>query len=146
MDLLKLAALDEEDLSILSAHLQDAVIRIGDIRFLPAQNRFALVANRFDWQDGRKDGGMRRRCGVHFNRVRSVQSRNVRQGADDAILSLLAIEFRPGKDAPEGHVELTLSGNGSIRLEVECIEAKMEDLGPMWETGNVPTHDGDNAG
>ena len=50
MNLLKLAALDEDDLSVISAHLQDAVVRIGDIRYLPGEQRFVLVANRFDWQ------------------------------------------------------------------------------------------------
>lgn len=141
MDLLKLTALDDDDLSVISAHLQDAVLRIGDIRYLPDQQRFVMVANRFDWQgaDGKK--AMRRRCGVHFDRVLAVQSRKVRQGADDAVLSLLAVEFKAGKEAPEGAVELTLSGGGSIRLDVECIEASLEDLGPMWETGSVPNHD-----
>ncbi|MDH3740501.1 MAG: DUF2948 family protein, partial [Hyphomicrobiales bacterium] len=119
MDLLKLTALDDDDLSVLSAHLQDAVLRIGDIRYLPGQQRFVMVANRFDWQGASGKKAMRRRCGVHFDRVRAVQSKNVRQGADDAILSLLAIEFNAGNEAPEGSIELTLSGGGSIRLDVE---------------------------
>lgn len=141
MDLLKLTALDDDDLSVISAHLQDAVLLIGDIRYLAGQQRFVMVANRFDWQGAGGKKAMRRRCGVHFDRVRSVQSRNVRQGADDAVLSLLAIEFKAGAVAPEGSIELTLSGGGSIRLDVECVEASLEDLGPMWETGNIPNHD-----
>ncbi|NNE23139.1 MAG: DUF2948 family protein [Rhizobiales bacterium] len=141
MDLLKLTALDDDDLSVLSAHLQDAVLRIGDIRYLPGEQRFVMVANRFDWQGATGNKAMRRRCGVHFDRVRAVQSKKVRLGADDAILSLLAIEFKAGREAPEGSIELTLSGGGSIRLDVECIEANLEDLGPMWETGNIPSHD-----
>jgi hypothetical protein len=141
MEPLKLTALDNDDLSVISAHLQDAVVLIGDIRYLPGQQRFVMVVNRFDWQsaDGKK--AMRRRCGVHFDRVQAVQSRKVRQGADDAVLSLLAVGFKAGDVAPEGSIELTLSGGGSIRLDVECIEASLEDLGPMWETGNIPSHD-----
>ncbi len=143
MDLLKLAALDEDDLSVISAQLQDAVLRIGDIRYLAGEQRFVLVANRFDWSTvagQAKRSGMRRRCGLHFNRVTSVQSQKVRQGAEDAILSLLAIAFRPGDEAPAGSIDLTFSGGGIIRLGVECIEASLEDLGPMWETANIPDH------
>ncbi len=146
MDLLKLAALDEDDLSVISAHLQDAVLRIGDIRYLAGEQRFVMVANRFDW-DGVPDKGkrsaMRRRCGLHFNRVLTVQSQMIKQGAEEAILSLLAIAFKSGDEAPAGTVELTFSGGGSIRLGVECIEASLEDLGPMWETANVPDHGDD---
>ena len=147
MDLLKLTALDEDDLSVISVHLQDAVIQVGDIRYLAGEQRFVMVANRFDWQgsSGQKgvggQKGTRRRCGVHFNRVQAVQSRKVRQGVENAVLSLLAVEFKAGDMAPEGSIELTLSGGGSIRLDVECIEASLEDLGPMWETANIPNHD-----
>ena len=86
MDPLKLTALDEDDLPVLSAHLQDAVLRIGDIRYLAAEKRFVLVANRFDWDavTGKSKGpAMRRRTGVHFNRVLSVRSHMIKQGADD---------------------------------------------------------------
>ena len=141
MDLLKLTALDEDDLSVISAHLQDAVLQIGDIRYLAGEQRFVLVANRFDWQGASGKKGTRRRCGVHFDRVLAVQSRKVRQGVENAVLSLLAVEFKTGDVAPEGSIELTLSGGGSIRLDVECIEASLEDLGPMWDTANIPNHD-----
>ena len=141
MDLLKLTALDEDDLSVISAHLQDAVLQIGDIRYLAGEQRFVMVANRFDWQEASGKKGVRRRCGVHFNRVLAVQSRKVRQGVENAVLSLLSVEFKAGDVAPEGSIELTLSGGGSIRLDVECVEASLEDLGPMWETANIPNHD-----
>ncbi len=62
MDLLKLAALDEDDLSVISAHLQDAVLRIGDIRYLAGEQRYVMVANRFDW-DGVPDKGNAQPCG-----------------------------------------------------------------------------------
>lgn len=141
MDLLKLTALDADDLAVLSAHLQDAVLLVGDIRYLAGEQRFVMVANRFDW-DGKAGKGpaMRRRCGVHFNRVLSVRSQKIKQGASEAVLSLLSIAFAEGEEAPAGIIELTFSGGGSIRLEVECIEASIEDLGPMWETESVPDH------
>ena len=142
MDLLKLTALDEQDLEVVSAHLQDAVLLIRDIKYLPRDKRFALVANRFEHV---REGGsaLRKRCGVHFNQVLSAQSRKIRQGAPEAVLSLLSIAFEPGDEAPAGTIELTFSGGGSIRLSVECIEASLEDLGPMWETANVPDHEKD---
>ena len=143
MDLLKLAALDEDDLSVVSAHLQDALMLVGDIRYLRAETRFIMIANRFDWDGAAgksKRSGMRRRSGLHFNRVLSVQSQKIKQGADEAVLSLLAIEFTAGDDPPAGTITLTFSGGGAIRLAVECIEASLEDLGPMWETAKIPDH------
>lgn len=139
MDLLKLTALDDEDLRIVSAHLQDAVLKVGDIRFLRREQRFVLVVNRFDHRHGGKQA-LRRRTGVQFNRVLRARAHKIRQGAPDAVLSLLAVTFEPGDEPPAGTIEMTFSGGGSIRLDVECIEASLEDLGPMWETANVPEH------
>jgi hypothetical protein len=136
---LKLTALDPADLEIISAHMQDAVITIGDIRFLKATKKFALIANRFLWQ-AQKPPYERRRTGLSFDRVLSAKSHRILQGADDAILSLLSISFTPGED-PSGTIVLTFSGGGAINLEVECIEARLEDLGPAWETPNLPSHD-----
>ena len=140
---LKLAALDEDDLTVLSTHMQDAVARVGDFSFSPRRRQFALVANRFNW-DGplarTRTSGERRRTGLHFNRVRSARSQNIRQGSPDAIVSLLAITFTPGDDPPSGTIDLTFSGGGLIRLDVECIEASLEDLGPAWQTRSVPDH------
>jgi hypothetical protein len=136
---LKLTALDPADLEIISAHMQDAVITIGDIRFLKASKKFALIANRFLWQM-QKPPYERRRTGLSFDRVLSAKSHRILQGADDAILSLLSISFTPGED-PSGTIVLTFSGGGAINLEVECIEARLEDLGPAWETPNLPSHD-----
>ena len=142
MDLLKILALEPEELPIISACLQDAVIRIGDINFGPRTKQFVMVANRFEGEhDQDAKTGFRRRTGVTFSQVNKVRSQKIRQGADDAVLSLLALEFVIGNDAPEGVVKLVFSGGGTIELEVECVEVQMEDLGPRWETANVPTHD-----
>ncbi|WP_119392149.1 DUF2948 family protein [Taklimakanibacter lacteus] len=139
MSLLKLTALDAADLEIISAHMQDAVITLGDIRFLKASGKFALIANRFIWQ-AQKPPYERRRTGLSFDRVLSARSQRIRQGADDAILSLLSISFTPDEE-PSGTVVLTFSGGGAIHLKVECIEARLADLGPAWETPNQPSHD-----
>lgn len=139
MTKLKLSALDPADLEIISAHMQDAVIAIGDIRYLKLERAFVLIANRFLWQ-AEKPPYERRRTGLSFGRVLGAKSQRIRQGADDAVLSLLAISFVPGEE-PSGTVALTFSGGGQINLEVECIEARLEDLGPAWETPNLPSHD-----
>lgn len=144
MELLKLAALDAEDLTVLSAHLQDAILRPEDLSYLKGEKRFALVLRRFDWSAGPKAPPRRRLAGLHFERVLAVRTKGLNQGADALPLSLLAITFTPG-DAPSGTVEILFSGNGTIRLEVECIEARMRDLGPVWEAGGRPGHD-DTAG
>ncbi len=143
MDLLKLTALDTDDLEIVSAHMQDAVIKVGEIKFLPGEQRFAVVANRFDWghaEKSPKDPFRRRRTGLHFNRVTGAQAQNIRQGNDDAVVSLLSISFE-ASEAPSGTVVLMFSGGGQIKLAVECIECQMSDLGPVWETENRPEHE-----
>ena len=143
---LKLTALDAEDLEVVSAHMQDATLLIGDITFLPRQKKLALVANRFDWQSAsasRGDGGgvyQRRRCGLQINRVFSVKYSRLRLDNPDGVLSLLAILFHPGREAPGGVIELTFSGGGALRAEVECIEVALDDLGLSWETPRKPAH------
>ncbi|MFC6788401.1 DUF2948 family protein [Methylobacterium komagatae] len=144
MELLKLAALDAEDLTVISAHLQDAILRPEDLTYMMAEKRFALVLRRFDWSAGPKAQPRRRLTGLHFERVLGVRTRGLRQGPDAMPLSLLAMTFTPG-DAPSGYVEILFSGNGTIRLEVECIEVRMRDLGPVWEAAKRPGHD-DAAG
>lgn len=150
MEELRLTALDDEDLSVISAHLQDAVILIGDMKFTPARKQFALVANRFDWEhseNGRTDGEpfLRRRTGLHFNQVTAARAQNIRQGENDAVLELLSITFEPA-EMPSGTISLTFAGGGTLKLDVECIEAQMSDMGAVWETTNKPEHDlGDQA-
>jgi hypothetical protein len=139
MSKLKLSALDPADLEIISAHMQDAVAIIGDIRYLKQERKFALIANRFLWQT-EKPPYERRRTGLSFDRVIEAKSQRIRQGADDAVLELLAISFVPDEE-PSGTVVLTFAGGGQINLKVECIEARLEDLGPAWTTPNLPAHD-----
>ena len=148
MELLKLLALDEDDLQVMSAHLQDAVLRIGDIAYVPSEKRFAMVANRFDWEsasDGtsrKKKGFQRRRSAMRFDRVLGAQLQGIDLKAKNAVLELLAIQFEE-TDKPEGHVTLVFAGGGAIRLHVECIEAEMRDMGPVWETKLKPEHEDD---
>jgi hypothetical protein len=147
MSPLKLIALDEDDLEVVSSHLQDAVVRVGDMAYQPSKKRFAAVLNRFDWEKaiGGGKGYERRRAALRFDRVFGVQLRNVRQSAGDRVLSLLAIRFEP-HDPPGGYVTLYFSGDASILLHVECIEAELKDLGPVWRTRHKPEHPGNEPG
>lgn len=140
MNSLKLLALDEEDLAILSAHLQDAVVKRADMGFLPRAQRFALLLNRFDWDHKAATGEtVRRRAGMHFERVRQVKCRGLDDAQREGVLNLLAVTFET-TDAPSGFVLLTFSGGAEVRLEVECIEASLKDLGPAWGCAHVPKH------
>ena len=141
MDPLKLIALDDEDLAVLAAHLQDAVMRVGDMAWLPADRRFAAVLNRFDWADvvtaaesprRRKKPHRRWRSGLRFERVLAARVQGIDLKAKDAVLNLLTIQFEPAETAPEGHVTLFFSAGGAIRLHVECLEAELKDLGAAW--------------
>jgi hypothetical protein len=139
---LRLVALDAEDLQILSAHLQDFVARVGDLAWLPRERRFAFVGNRVD---RRVNGEVRRRrTAGHFDRVTKVSARGVDRSTPDTVLNLLAVTFSPAEE-PSGAVELHFSGGASLRLEVECVEAQVVDLGPVWAAKAAPAHDLDEA-
>lgn len=137
---LKLLAQDEEDLKIISAHLQDAVLRVGDMAYLPRRRRFAVVMSRFCWeQDGEHPPGSRVETGLHFDTVLKVQSRDVRQDDPDALAGLLAINYAP-LSGGGGMIDLVLCGGGLIRLTVECIDASLTDLSEPRPAVARPAH------
>src|SRR5690606_37448695 len=117
MSQLKLVALDEQDLEIVSAHLQDAVMKVGDLSYLAAEKRFVVAMNRFVWENraglfSRHDE--RRRCVLHFDNVLAARTTGFSRAGADEVLSLLAIRFVPGTEAPAGTIELTCSGGAAI--------------------------------
>ncbi|MGL4487999.1 MAG: DUF2948 family protein [Rhizobiaceae bacterium] len=141
MTLLKLAALDEEDLKVISACVQDAVLKIGEISFKPRDKRLVLPINRFAWE---KDGKRlavpeRRRSVLHFDRVMQVKSSGIDRNDAGGVMSILALQFK-ATDAPAGTVEIVFAGGATMRLAVECIEAQMADLGPAWAAKAKPKH------
>ena len=142
MTRLRLAAGDAEDLQILSARLQDAVLKLKDVSWQPKKHRFAAVVNRLTWEEG---GKTRVRAGLHFDGVLKVQSSKVKLGAGEAVVSLLALRFEPaGGDDPGGVVEIVLAGGGAIRLTVECIDAELADITGPWAALGVPDHDAES--
>ena len=137
--LLALAAMDADDLSVLSANLQDARIAVADLAYLPAEKRFALVGRRFDWIKAAAGGCERAAMGLHFERVLGVARSGLAQDDGERVLNLLAIDFAAA-EPPAGQVTLTFSGGAAIRLDVECIEAQMRDLGPRFPCAKAPAH------
>jgi hypothetical protein len=148
MEELKLIALDQDDIEVVSAHVQDALVKTADIFWQPRDRRFVMALNRFDWMNvvdangaSRPPAPDYRRCrtALRFERVISCKSRDLDRVNKSASLNLLAVEFAE-RDAPAGVVTLTFSGGGAIRLEVECLEAELADLGEVFSTAACPDH------
>ncbi len=149
---LKLAAMDAEDLAVLSAHLQDAVLKRSAMTYTPAQGRFALVCNRFDWVAAQARGGLlgrmlgkgptytRRQSTLVVDRVSQAAYAGIDAG--DPVLNLLGAVFTPASDddAASGQIHLHFAGGSCVRLDVECVEARLADLGPAWATHARPDH------
>jgi len=142
MDSLKLLALDTEDLAVVSAHLQDAVFKTEGLAYDARHHVFSVAVNRFVWEKaaGRGKTFERRRAMIAFKRVNAVRSLGIDRKDADAVFSLLAVNFTPKGEGPEGVVELVLSGNASIALDVECVEVQLADTGGAWETSLKPRH------
>lgn len=149
MESLRLIAVDNDDLAILSAHCQDAVTRLGDCLYFPARKRFVMAMNRFVWEKAaekprfsffRRTEYERRRAVLHFERVLEVRKFGLDDAPENRVLSLLALRFTE-TDAPSGSIELVFAGGSAIRLGVECIEARLSDIGGAWSTGARPDHE-----
>ncbi len=137
---LKLHALDAEDLGLISAHLQDALVRVGDLAYLPQKRRFAVIASRFDWEAEAEGRFERVRTGLHFEGVKRARCQRIARDRPDAILCLLAVVFEPGVEPPDGQIRLVFAGGADILLDVECAEAQLTDIGPRWKVEARPRH------
>lgn len=136
---LKLRARDAEDIEVLSACLQDALIDFADMSYLKDEGRFVFVATRFRWEevgpDSPRETFERVLCGVAFEGVRRVRMRGIDPRRDQRrIFELLAI--RTG----EGGLHLVLAGGAEIRLEVDDIVCHLKDLGEPWPVFERPRH------
>lgn len=126
---LNLGAQTADDLPVLSALAQDAVFPVTEMRWLPRQRRFALLLNRFRWEDeGRaRHGAERVQSVLAVDGVLRVASQGIDRSDGDVILSLLSLTFEPGEDGA-GALLLTLAGDGAIRLEVEALDVTLRDV------------------
>ena len=145
---LRLRAADAEDLAVISACLQDALVSVRDLAYHPVERTFLLVANRFRWESGgtdpREDAPFERiLCGVAFESVDGVAYRGFHRAEEDRILSLLAIRAAPG---PAGAtIELDFAGGAAIRLTALEISCRARDFGEAWPTAWRPGHQLDDA-
>ena len=142
--LLKLRAEDAEDVLVISAYLQDALVPVRDLAYIPEERTFLLIANRFRWENGVRpapgEAGLERTlCGITFSEVTAVSYSGFRRSENGRILSLLAIRAENGK------VHLEFSGGAAIRLEVACILCHAKDVGEPWPTPWQPRHDLDES-
>ncbi len=137
---LKLIALDAEDLDVISATTQDAIVRTAEMGYAKADKRFAMLMNRFAWEDGQGGKtGIRKRAALHFDHVTAVKAAGFDPAAPEGTLELLAIRFTE-TDSPSGHIDLAFAGGGTVRLEVEVLEARLADLGAAWAAKAKPAH------
>jgi len=127
---LKLIALDAEDLAVISAHVQDARVRTADIVWRQAEKRLVIGMSRLDWEQTLSGGTTPRRlvAALRFDRVLACKSRNIDLGAPETVLDLVGIEFHP-KEAPGGSALLLFGRGGVLRLDIECLECGLTDLG-----------------
>lgn len=143
---MKLLALDAEDLQVISSMVQDSVLKLADIRYLPAERRLVLGMNRYLWEadDPSAKTQRRARAVLSVSRVDAVKALKIDQSNKDMVLSLLCLTFEEA-DAPAGQLKLEFAGGGTIAASVECIEAQLVDTGGVWETENRPDHHLDEA-
>jgi hypothetical protein len=138
---LRLRADDAEDLAVISSCVQDAIARIDDMSYLPRLRRFVMVMTRFRWEvadELGKDGGMRVRCGLHFDDVLSVRSQGIDMADREGLLPLLAISCEPADHGFD--VELQFAGGGTINLQAEAVSCHVSDIDEGWPTPSRPDH------
>jgi hypothetical protein len=136
---LKLLAQDADDLAVISAALQDAVAKIGDIRWDASARTLTLACNRFRWEVASKKRGERIRSALQLGDVTGVQARKLRRDAKGAVVELLSIAFEPG-EAPGGAVLLTFAGGGDLKVTVDCLDVVLADVSDAWSTPRRPGH------
>ena len=134
---LRLLAQDSEDLAVISAAMQDAVAKVGDITFEPRARRLTIAFNRFRWEAGDK---ARVRSGLQLGGVLNVQARKIRRNMREAVIEVLAVTFEPG-EAPGGTITISCAGGGDLRAVVECVDAVLADVSEPWPTPRSPAHE-----
>ena len=133
---LRLLAQDAGDLAIISAAVQDAVVKVGDIQFEARARLLTIGFNRYRWESG---GGQRVRSALQLGSVLKLETRRIRRTPGDAVLEILSMGFEPG-EAAGGTITISCSGGGDLRATVECIDAVLADMSQPWPTPRTPAH------
>ena len=136
---LKLVALDREGLAVISAHVQDTCVRREDMAWLPKQNRFVLSGMRYDWAAAKS--GPEERVGtiLRFDRVLGVSHIGFADRRPGDGMNLLGMTFEK-TEPPSGMVFMTFADGAIVRLQVECLEAELRDVGPRQAACECPGH------
>lgn len=139
---LRLIGQDEADIAPVSAALQDAIARMGDLKFEARARQFTAVFSRFRWEAA-SGKGERIRSALQVGSVLSVKALRLRKGAPDAFVSLLSLSFEPSGEAedPSGTLVLTFSGGGALKLAVECVDLVLADVSAPWKASARPDHE-----
>jgi hypothetical protein len=141
---LRLFTQEAEDLKIIAAAVQDAVVKAGNLRYEQKKRRFGLEINRYRWESApRRKGepGQRVRALLAFDGVMSVRTRAITKVDPELILSLLSIDFLPDAEPPGGKVTVLFAGDGEIVLMVEALDASLIDSDYVWPTRHMPSHE-----
>ncbi|SLN76828.1 hypothetical protein ROG8370_03916 [Roseovarius gaetbuli] len=140
---LNLGAFDLDDLKVISTLAQDAVFPITEMTWRAGERRFALLINRFRWEDAgqTRHAPERVQSLLVIDNVLRIASQGIDRTDHDTILSLLSITFEPGEEGA-GHILLTLAGDGAIRLEIEALEVTLKDVTRPYRapSGKAPAH------
>lgn len=141
VDLLRLFAQSEKDLLVISAIIQDAVTRVGDIRYEQKSRQLIIAMNRFCWENGKRSAPARTRAALQITNVLAVQQNGIAQHNRNGVLSLLAVEFSMDvKNSPGGEITISFSGDGTLIATVECMDVALVDLSDPWGAKSRPKH------
>ena len=139
---LRLLGKNEDDLKVISAHLQDSVVLVKDIVFLKKNRSFVMIVNRFMWEDVEKGvfrDNKRIRCAIKFEGIIKVKSKNINQKNKNKSLEFLAMQYESSTEE-DNKITIFFSGNSAIILIAEVIDIAMNDLGNSWKARYKPKH------
>lgn len=140
---LRLLAVDDGDLKVISAACQDGVCKPADLSYEAKKRRFHLEFNRFRWEaagDGAKSDLQRVRSALSFEDVTSVKVRGLPPKSADMVLSLLSVEWAEAEEAPAGQIRILFAGDGELLISADCLDATLVDVSQPWRTRNRPAH------
>jgi len=140
---LRLIGEDASDLEVISAAVQDAVLKAEKLKYDARKRRFSLELNRFGWEelDGKRGPKSRVRAILSFDGVLGVKTRAISKSDPDMVMSLLSVNFTPDEEPPGGVVSILFAGDGELALTVEAIDVTLLDSSYEWATRHIPDHD-----
>ena len=141
---LRVKAQDEDDLAVVSAAMQDAIVRVADIRHDGRARALIIAATRYRWEGEREGDGERVRAIMRVESVLDVKARGIGQDRLEGYMTVLSITFSPKDEPPAGVVNLTFAGGGEIAVNVECVDIALADASRPWPARGRPAHETDD--